>query len=819
MFKNHIKIAWRSLKTQPFFTFLNIFGLSVGMVGSLLISLYIYDEMSFDTMFADADNIHRINIDNTNGGETNKYASVAAPLGPTLAQDYPQIKMVTRFRDMNSVLLKKTEAEQNIKENHVIGVDSTFFDMFGLTLLKGNPKTALKEPNTLILTKSAAQKHFEDSEALGQAVLLDNKDVYTVTGIIADLPKNSFLRNHSIFISMASFPDAESPSWANWSFSTFIKLHPEAKIQSLEAPLNTIYETYMIPWIQTFDPSMTLKKFRESRKASGNNMVWSTIPLTKIHLHSLNRKGELSPTNDIENIYILSAIGLFLIILASVNFVNLSTAQALKRAKEVGIRKTLGSKKFGLIKQFLSEAVIISFFSLVLALIISAIVLPFFNELSGKTISLPLGSPVFWILLLLSAASLGLLSGFYPAFFLSRFNPITALKGGSKSGTGNSKVRNYLVVFQFAISIFLIIGTVVIFQQLQFIQNKDLGFQKDQVVVIDDVDASGDRIQSLKQEVAQVGGVKNVSLSSFLPTPSARNGITFFPEAGSGVKHDGYIFEKWGVDHDYVNTLDMKIIAGRNFNREFPTDSSAIILNESAVAMLGLQNENVLGTRLTHDFKRPDKENMEYLTVIGVVENFHFESLRNEINAMSLSLGSNSNRMLIKLNAGDFTNTIAQVEQIWDTVAPGQPFQFYFMDDSFNDTYKAEQRLGSIFIVFTFLSILIACLGLFGLAVFNAEKRTKEIGIRKVLGASIRGIVYTLTADFLKLVGVAIVVSLPIGWYAMDKWLQDFSYRIEIDWWVFLLASALAVAIALLTIGFQSVRAAIANPVNSLRTE
>ncbi|TXN37776.1 FtsX-like permease family protein [Flagellimonas hymeniacidonis] len=819
MLKNHIKIAWRSLKKHPFFTFLNIFGLAIGMAGCLLISMYIYDELSFDGMFPDGNRIHRINIDNTNGGETNKYASVAAPLGHTLMQDYPQIEMVTRFRDMSSILLRKTEAKQNIKENHIIGVDSTFFDMFGLTLLKGNPETALKAPKTLILTQTAAQKHFGSDRVLGQTLLLDNKDVYTVTGVIDDLPENSFLRNHTIFISMTSFPDAESPSWANWNYSTFIKLHSEASIQSLNAPLKNIYETYMIPWIQTFDPSMTLKKFRESRKASGNNMVWSTTPLTDIHLYSSNRKGELSPNNDIENIYILSAIGLFLIILASVNFVNLSTAQALKRVKEIGIRKTLGSKKIGLIKQFLTEAVTISFLSLVMALAITAIALPFFNELSGKGISLPLNSPLFWGLLLVSAILLGLFSGSYPAFFLSKFAPIITLKGGSKSGTGNSRVRNYLVIFQFAISVSLIIGTLVVFQQLQFIQSKDLGFKKDQVLIIDDVDASGDKIQSLKQEVEKVGHVKSVSLSSFLPTPSARNGITFFPEAGSGIKHDGYIFEKWRVDHDYMNTLGMKIIVGRNFDRQLPTDSSSIILNESAVAMLGLQNEDALGARLSHDFKRPDKENMEYLTVIGVVENFHFESLRNNINAMSLSLGRNSNKMLIKLNHGDFKNTIAQIKQIWNTMAPHQPFQYYFMDDSFNDTYKAEQQLGSIFVVFTFLSILIACLGLFGLAVFNAEKRTKEIGIRKVLGANVGQITYKLIIDFLKLVGVAILVSLPIGWFAMNKWLEDFSYRIEIEWWVFAIASLLAIVIALLTVGLQSVKAAIVNPTKSLRTE
>ncbi|SHG56849.1 ABC transporter permease [Flagellimonas flava] len=819
MFKNHIKIAWRSLKKQPFFTFLNTFGLAIGVTGAILISLYVIDELSYDTMFADAERIYRINIDNTNGGETNRYASVAAPLGPTLKEDYPQIEIVTRLNDLGSMLVRKANEKESIKEEHVMASDSTFFEMFGLTLLKGDPSVALKNPGTMILTKTAAKKHFGTDQVLGQTMVFDDKDVYTITGVIPDMPKNSFLRDFTFLISMGSIPEAESSSWANWSFSTFIKLHPGATIQSLQTPLNTIYEVYMIPWIQTFDPSMTLQKFRESRKASGNNMVWSTIALTDIHLSSLNRKGELSLNNSMENIYILSLIGLFLVVLASVNFMNLSTAVALKRAQEVGIRKTLGSKKIELIKQFLTEAITISFLSLLLGLILTAIVLPLFNDLSGKDIALPFGNPFFWILLFLSSVALGLFSGSYPAFFLSRFAPVMALKGGSKSGVGNSKPRNYLVIFQFAISIFLIVATLVIYQQIQFIQNKDLGFQKDQVLIVDDVDAAGEQIQSLKQEISQLSNVKSVSLSSFLPTPSDRNGITFFPESGRGVKHDGYIFEKWGVDHDYINTLKMKIIAGRNFDQKFPTDSTALILNESAVAMLGLRNEDALGVRLTHDFKRADKENMEYLTVIGIMENFHFASLRNSINAMSLALGKDADKMLVKLNAGNFANTITQVEQIWNTIAPGQPFQYYFMDDSFNNTYRAEQRLGSIFISFTILSIIIACLGLFGLAAFNAEKRTKEIGIRKVMGASINEIVYSLTVGFLKLVGISILVSIPIGWFAMNKWLEDFSYRIEVKWWILVLAAFIAVAISLLTVSYQSIRAAIVNPVKSLRTD
>ncbi len=817
MFKNHLKIAWRNLKKQPFFTFLNTFGLAIGMAGGLLISLFIYDELSFDTMFADADRIYRIDIEHKNAGEVNKYATVAPLLATTLESDYSQIEMVTRFRQTSSKLLKKTNADENVKEDHVVGVDSTFFKMFGLGLLSGDTKTALKDPNTLILTKTAAEKHFGVHEALGKTLILDNEEVFTVTGVIDDMPKNSFLRDHTVFISMASYKDSKGPSWANWRFPSFIKLIPGADIKSLEIPLSSIYETYMIPWIQTFSPGYTLEDFKKKRKASGNYMKWSTIALTDIHLHATDSEDELSTNSDIQNVYILALIGLFLILLACVNFMNLSTAHSLKRAKEVGIRKTLGSNKLGLIKQFLTEAGLISFISLLVSIIIAIIVLPFFNELSGKSISIPFNKPVFWLVLVATTTVLALFSGSYPAFFLSRFIPIKVLKSGGERQVGGGNIRNSLVVFQFTISIFLIIGTSVIFKQLKYIQNKDLGFQKDQVLVIDDTDAAGNQITSFKQEVAQLGQVKSTSLSSFLPTPSTRSTVTFFAKGDTLAK--GKIFGKWRVDHDYVSTLDLEIIAGRDFDRQFSTDSTGIILNESAVAMFGVQPEDAIGMQITNNIYPRDKGNMKYFTIIGVVKNFHFESLRNNINAMSLHLGGNSRKMLVKLNAGEFSKTIVNIEGIWESIAPGQPFNYYFMDDSFNDTYQAEQRLSRIFVTFTLLSIFIACLGLFGLAAFNAERRSKEIGIRKVLGASIPQITYKLTIDFLKLVGVAILISLPLGWYAMNRWLEDFSYRIEIGWTVFVFAAILAVVISIVTVSYQSIKAAIVNPVKSLRTE
>ena len=517
----------------------------------------------------------------------------------------------------------------------------------------------------------------------------------------------------------------------------------------------------------------------------------------------------------------MAFIGLFLIVLACVNYMNLSTAYSLKRVKEVGIRKTLGSNKSSLIRQFLTEAGLVSLISILLALPVTAIVLPYFNALADKSINIPFSNPLFWVILGIAIVILTFFSGFYPAFFMSRFVPVKVLKGSGNSNIGGSSIRNILVVGQFAIAIVLLICTFVVYKQLNFIQHKNLGFQKDQVLVLEDINAAGSQIEAFKESVSKLGYVENVSVSSYLPTPSARSGVTFFPKDGIENPENALVIENWRIDHDYLATLDLEILAGRDFQRQFATDSSAIIFNESAVAMLGLQPREALGVKLTKDFHRPDKENMEYMTIIGVVKDFHFESLRDEIGALSLNLGNidRADKMMVKLKPGNVRATLTDIEALWSTFAPDLSFSYYFMDDSFNDTYKAELRLGRVFMVFTLISILIACLGLFGLAAFNAEKKIKEIGIRKVLGASVGHITYKLTFDFLKLVGIAILISLPMGWYAMNRWLEDFSYRVEIDFWVFALPAFLATAIAVLTIGYQSIRAALVSPIKSLRTE
>lgn len=808
MIKNHFKIAWRSLKKQPFFTFLNTLGLAVGMAGGLLIGLYIHDELNFDTMFADAERIYRIDADIKFGGAEIKASESASPMAAAIQNDISQVESTVRLRDQGSLLIKKEGSETNVKELSVAFADSTFFEMFGIDLLLGDAKTALTEPNTLVLTKKAAARHFNIEDALGQTMLLNNTTSYTVTGVIDDLPKNSLLRDHSVFMAMAGHPNSREDDWGSTNYFTFVKLLPGSRLEDFQVSLQGMFERYMLPWAQDYFPGIT----KESFEASGNYIRYKTMALTDIHLYS-NRQSELSANSSIQNVYILSFIGLFLIVLASVNFMNLSTAQSLKRSKEVGVRKTLGSDRFQLIWQFLTEAGLISLLSLVLAFVLALVAMPLFNELSGKSMSIPFANPLFWMVIFLATILLGLFSGSYPAFFMSRFMPVKTLMGGMGTKVGGGTVRKILVTFQFTISILLIIGTLVVYQQLNFIQEKDLGFDKEQILLIDDTFAVGDKVQSFKEQVVKLSQVESATLSSFLPTPSARSNTSFFKE-GAMDQENALQMQVWAVDRDYLSTLNIDLVDGRNFSEKLSADSTAMILNEAALEVLNISPNEALGLRISEDIENP-----VFRTVIGVMKDFHYESLREDIEPLCVYLGRSTGSMAVKLRAGDFRSAISDIELLWKEMAPGQPFNYQFMDDSFNATYIAEQRLGTIFMIFALLSIFIACLGLFGLAAFNAEKRTKEVGIRKVLGASVGQIIYRLTTDFVKMVVLAIIISVPAGWYIMNKWLENFSYRVSIDWWVLTIAALLALAVAIITVSYQSAKAASSNPVNSIRME
>ena len=708
MLKNQLKIAWRSIKKQPFLNSLNTLGLAIGIAGTLMISLYIYDELNYDKMFADAERIHRVNVDAKFGGPAREMSQVSGPMAEAILNDIPQVEQTLRFRPWGTASLSTTDSRDLILEQKTAFADSTLVDMFGLELLYGNPKQALSGPNKLIITETAAEKHFKTTEAIGQKLVLNEGDTYTVTGVIEDLPKNSFLKDYSVFMSMESYTD-QYLNWGSHNYNTFIKLKEKVDPADIAAPLQGMMEKYLIPYAQEFFPGITLEQF----EASGNYVYYSTMPLTDIHLYS-NRDTDMSQNGDINNIYILSFIALFLITLASINFMNLSTAYSLKRSKEVGIRKTLGSDKPALIRQFLTESGLITFGAMLIGIVLVIVTLPYFNALADKHLEFPYFNPIFWGILLLSVAILGLLSGSYPAFFMSKFAPAKVLKGVSGNTVGGSRIRSVLVVVQFTVSVFLIIGTLVVSQQLRFIQNKDLGYSKDQVLLVNNVNRLGSGAVSFKQDVKDLASVGNATMSGYLPTPSYRSDSSFFLE-GKLSQDEVVNMQGWRVDFDYINTLDLDLLAGRDFDPRISTDSSAIIINESALKVMQLSPEQALGKRI---FNGIGEESTNEYTVIGVIKNFHFESMRQVIRPLSLQLAPSNDRLIVKLNSGNFENAISQIQELWDAQSPGIGLDYQFMDDSFNEVYQNEQRLGKIFIIFTALSIFIACLGLFGLAAF-----------------------------------------------------------------------------------------------------
>ncbi|MPR34780.1 ABC transporter permease [Salmonirosea aquatica] len=809
MIRNYLKIAWRNLRKHSFYSFLNIFGLSLGLASCLLITLYVVDELSYDQPYENVDRIYRINADLKFGGPEMRLAVAPDPMAFTLKKDYPQVEAVARLRENGSYLVRRNEQAENLKEDQVVFADSTFFSVFSIPLVEGNPATALTEPNTLVLSERDAAKYFGAESPLGKTLLLDNELTYRVTGVMENLPANSHLSDLNMLLSMASREESRENSWGSHNFVTYLRLREGTDALQFEKNFDTLLEKYTAPWVKSI-----MGATMEDLEKSGNYLRYSLIPVRDIHLYS-DRLAEISVNGNIQYVYIFSVVALFLLLIACVNFMNLATARSANRAREVGVRKALGSERSSLVAQFLTESLLLGYISLGLALLIAFVAMPFFNDLSGKQMHVPVENGIFWGALLLTGGVVGLLAGSYPAFFLSGFKAIRVLKGTLATEGKGGYLRNTLVVFQFVISVMLIIGTMIIYRQLNYIQTKTLGYDKEQVLLIDNAYALGTQTEAFRQEMLKKPGVENATVSGFMPTPSSRTDNPFYPE-GQSIQEKSVGMQSWRVDYEYVNTLGIKLLKGRAFSREFPSDSSAILINEEAARLLGYQDP--IGKRIA-TLINPDASSQRVYTIIGVIKNFHYESLRKNIGALNLVLGKSSGMLALRLTSREAQGTVERAGQLWKQMAPGQPFEYRFMNDDFDATYRAEARVGSIFITFALLSILIGCLGLFGLAAYTAERRTKEIGVRKVLGASVGNIVTMLSLDFLKLVGVAILVASPIAWYGMDAWLSNFAYRIDIQWWMFVLAGALAAGIALLTVSFQSIKAALMNPVKSLRSE
>ena len=789
---------------------INTIGLSLGIACFILIALFVTDELSYDQHHQNANRIYRINSDILFGGTEMNMAVSPDPMGATLKKDYPEVEEYTRiYASEGSKLIRK--GTELINETAVSYVDSTFFNVFTLPAIKGNTQTALQEPNTVVITEKAATKYFGSIDnAMGQFLETNDNDktLYKVSAIIKNIPSNSHF-HFDFFFSMANV-NYDFGDYLSHNFHTYIVLKEGTDYKKFNKNFKEIIAKYSVPQIAQYTEIKTIEEIQ----ASGNKLEYSLIPIRNIHLHS-SRSVELSPNGSIQYVYIFSAVALFILLIACTNFMNLTTARSSGRAKEVGIRKVLGTEKKSLIFQFLTESTLIVLLSNSLAILLVFISLDWFNSIAGKEI-LPtaLLRPEFLTFLILIPFIVGPLAGVYPAFFLSKFQPITVLKGNLPKGITKNTLRNFLVIFQFTTSIVLIIGTIVVYQQLNHIQNSDVGFNKDQILIVENSGLSLETRQSLKSEIEQLTEVKSASFAGYIPVSKSARSDTTFNTGSVSTADNGVNMQYWRADYEYIETLGMEIIAGRNFSRSFGTDSTAIIINEKAAELIGFKNP--IGKKL---YRTGDNNEKISYTIIGIVKNFNFESLRDNIGPLSLRLGNNSWRTAYRFNTTNIEGFIDVIRKKYESVSSEVSFSYSFLDDSFIDMYRQEKRIGTIALIFTVLAVIIAALGLFGLATYIAEQRTKEIGIRKVLGASTSIIIKILSKDFIKLIVFAFCIAAPIAWWFMSSWLRDFAFRIKLDWWVFALTGIITLLIAVITLSFQTIKAAITNPINSLKTE
>ena len=806
MIRNYFKIAFRNLWRNKGFSAINILGLAIGITTCLIIMLFVYNELSYDRFNVKSSSIVRVTFQGSAAGEKFNEANVMPPVAQTMKADFPEVLDATRIRDYGRPRL--ICGDKSFKEDAFAFVDANFFEVFTLPLVEGDAKTALSAPNTIVITKALAHKYFGNEDPVGKVISFKEGDkaAYKVTGVINKVPLNSHF-HFELFASMTSLPESKEPTWMSSNFYTYLVLKDGHDYKSLEAKLPGMVDKYIGPqMLQAMH--ISLPDFRKK----GNNLTFHLQRLTDIHL-SNDFSNDLSPAGDVRYVYIFGAIALFMLLIACINFMNLSTAGASKRSREVGIRKVLGSLKRDLVRQFLLESVVITAFAFLLAIVFVYLALPVFNSLAGQNLTFQFTDHPFLLPgLLLFLLVTGILAGSYPAFYLSSFKATTVLKGKFISGKRSAGLRGGLVVFQFFISITLIVVTTVVYKQLSYIQHKKLGYDKEQVMIIPTW-MLGNNAAVFSDQLSGDPRVLNVTHSGYLPAgPSDNNNFFVYP-----VENPDQLVKtlRYDVDENYISTLGIQLLTGRNFSKDFASDSSGVVINESAAKAFGW-GENAPGHSITTSIHNGDKITYH---VIGIVKDFHFRSLHELISPLVMAFSPNRGMMIVKLKTTDVSGLIAVLKTRWNSYGTEESFTYSFLDDRFNNTYQSEQKVGMILGIFAGLTIFVACLGLFGLAMFTAEQRTKEIGIRKVLGASVATIVNLLSIDFLKLVLVAVVIATPVAWWTMNKWLMDFAYRIDISWWMFALAAVTALLIALFTVSFQAIKAAIANPVKSLRTE
>ena len=815
MLKNFILSSIRSLRKKLGFTLVNIIGLALGMATCLVIYLYVDREVSYDDF--QKDNVYRIALNRVYPERQVSYTFIPHSISPQMVLDFPEVKNQARLFKAFAANTVSYE-DNNYLEEGVVFADSTIFDLLSIELLTGDKKSALKEPNSIVINEATAKKIFGSVEnALGKYLTMGNApDPVEVTAVTRDYPGTSHFE-FDYLVPLHSIDFFNQPNWLSFSALSYIQIDGEVQIKEVEARIQQMLKQYAEGQMQARN-GISYDEYI----AAGNGYDYFLQPIKDIHLHS-HLEGEIKPNGNVTYIYIFSIVAIFILVIACINFMNLSTARSTERGKEVGIRKVLGSAKGQLIGQFLTESVIVTLLSAVLALLITSLAIPYFNEVTGTILSLDqVITPLNIGLIIALILFIGFLAGAYPAFFISSFKPVTVLKGKLKTSGQGIGLRNTLVVLQFTISIALISSTMIVNDQMSYMLNKPLGFEEENVVVIESAFALNNsqntvnwsRFETFKSELTRMPNVLEASITSAMPGDILPGYVLKLP--GSTEK-ESMITRNLSFDNEMVETLGLQLKEGRFFSKEF-NDSLSTILNESALNKLGIVDP--IGKKIINI--NNNNEAVEY-TIIGVVEDFHFQSLHVEMEPIAItSMESQNgfpNKMVVKISADGTKNTLSAIEEKWSQFVPQSPFQSYFLDSDLESFYESEKRTGKIFGIFTFLAIVIACVGLLGLSAFIINQRVKEIGVRKVLGASVPSIVVLLSKDFTKLIGISAIIAIPPAYYYMNQWIDGFAYSSSINWLTFVFAGLMALAIGLLTISIQSVKAALANPVKALKDE
>ncbi len=806
LLRNYLKIAVRKIRRQKGYAVINIAGLAVGMACCFLILLFVRNELSYDSYNKNADRIFRIAIHFEFGGRASFFATSPASLGEAIVREIPGVEGFARFREQGPMIIR--HGDQSFRERRFVYADASLFSVFTIPMLKGDPASALAEPRSIVLNATSARKYFGDGEAVGKVLRIDDKEDYMVTGVFKDVPAASHF-HFDVIASVSTLEESRDVYWSNFNFPTYLLLERDADPDKIRAGLLPLAKKYMGPEIQAM-----AKASLDSLLATGAvKLSFELQPLRGIHLRSKTFT-EFEPGGSVGIVAVFSAIALFVLLIAGFNFINLSTARSAGRAREAGLRKVLGSERKQLVRQFLAESVLTSSAAMILGLGLAALALPWFNGLAEKDLSLlRTGGPFLAGTAVAVALMTGLLAGIYPALLISNARPALVLKGKLASGVRGGRLRAALVILQFAIAVVLLVGTAVVQKQLRYIQSKNLGYRKEQVAILPNTYLLGSRIKAFKDDLLKQSAILSATVSNYLPIPSARDFGAVFPK-GQFLDKRTTPMQKFRVDHDYVKTLGMTIVAGRDFAKENATDVSAVIINQAAARQFSWNAP--IGQELTIPASQTDLRDYR---VIGVVEDFNFDSLKNAVGPLVMVLDDAPASIAVRFETGRAAETIALLKDTWNRFASGQPFEYSFLDERFAAVYRSEERLGTIFGVLAGLAVFVACLGLLGLASFLAEQRTKEIGIRKVLGASAGEVTGLLLKEFAKWVLAANLIAWPLAYFFMRKWLQGFAYRTEIGLGVFLLSGLVVLAIALLSVGTQAVKAALSNPADCLRYE